>query len=66
MIFRWENKVFYTSIQREVKELVEEAKKHHLISYVWQNGGYTMFGVSIYGCSQKDMFQLILFGFSII
>ena len=34
----------------EVKGIVKEAKKHHLISYVWQNGGYTMFGVSILEC----------------
>lgn len=30
----------------EVKELVEEAKKHHMISYVWQNGRYSMFDIS--------------------
>lgn len=30
----------------EVKELIEEAKKHHMISYVWQNGRYSMFDIS--------------------
>ena len=38
--------------------MVKEAKKHHLISYVWQNGGYTMFGVSILDVVKK-IFLLI-------
>lgn len=38
--------------------MVKEAKKHHLISYVWQNGGYTMFGVSILDVVKK-IFSLI-------
>ena len=37
----------------EVKKLIEEAKKYHLISYVWQNGGYTMFNVSIMNLIKK-------------
>ena len=42
----------------EVKDIVKEAKKHHMISYVWQNGGYTMFGVSILDVVKK-IFSLI-------
>lgn len=38
--------------------MVKEAKKHHLVSYVWQNGGYTMFGVSILDVVKK-IFSLI-------
>lgn len=38
--------------------MVKEAKKNHLISYVWQNGGYTMFGVSILDVVKK-IFSLI-------
>ena len=40
------------------KDEVKEAKKHHLVSYVWQNGGYTMFGVSILDVVKK-IFSLI-------
>lgn len=37
----------FTRISKdEVKELIEEAKKHHMISYVWQNGRYSMFDIS--------------------
>ena len=38
--------------------LVKEAKKHHLICYVWQNGGYTMFGVSVMNIIKK-IFSII-------
>ena len=53
-----EKKCFTRLSKDEVKELVKEAKKHHLISYVWQNGGYTMFGVSILDVVKK-IFSLI-------
>lgn len=39
-------KCFTRLSKDEVKELIEEAKKHHMISYVWQNGRYSMFDVS--------------------
>lgn len=39
-------KCFTRFSKDEVKELVEEAKKHHMISYVWQNGRYSMFDIS--------------------
>lgn len=39
-------KCFTRLSKDEVKELVEEAKKHHMISYVWQNGHYSMFDIS--------------------
>lgn len=39
-------KCFTRLSKDEVKELVEEAKKHHMISYVWQNGRYSMFDIS--------------------
>ena len=51
-------KCFTRLSKDEVKELIEEAKKHHMISYVWQNGGYTMFGVSILDVVKK-IFSLI-------
>ena len=51
-------KCFTRLSKDEVKELVKEAKKHHLVSYVWQNGGYTMFGVSILDVVKK-IFSLI-------
>ena len=53
-----EKKCFTRLSKDEVKELVKEAKKHHLVSYVWQNGGYTMFGVSILDVVKK-IFSLI-------
>ena len=53
-----EMKSFTRLSKDEVKELVKEAKKHHMISYVWQNGGYTMFGVSILDAVKK-IFSLI-------
>ena len=34
-----ETKSFTRLSKNEVREIVKEAKKHHLISYVWQNGG---------------------------
>lgn len=38
---------YFTRLSKdEVKELIEEAKKHHMISYVWQNGRYSMFDIS--------------------
>lgn len=39
-------KCFTRLSKDEVKELIEEAKKHHMISYVWQNGRYSMFNIS--------------------
>ena len=39
-------KCFTRLSKDEVKELIEEAKKHHMISYVWQNGLYSMFDIS--------------------
>lgn len=39
-------KCFTRLSKDEVKKLVEEAKKHHMISYVWQNGRYSMFDIS--------------------
>lgn len=39
-------KCFTRLSKDEVKELIEEAKKHHMISYVWQNGRYSMFDIS--------------------
>ena len=39
-------KCFTRLSKDEVKELIEEAKKHHLVSYVWQNGRYSMFDIS--------------------
>ncbi|MEE0465559.1 HAD family hydrolase [Holdemanella sp.] len=39
-------KCFTRLSKDEVKELVKEAKKHHMISYVWQNGRYSMFDIS--------------------
>ena len=39
-------KCFTRLSKDEVKELIEEAKKHHTISYVWQNGRYSMFDIS--------------------
>ena len=39
-------KCFTRLSKDEVKELIEEAKKHHMISYVWQNGRYLMFDIS--------------------
>lgn len=39
-------KCFTRLSKDEVKELVEEAKKHHMISYVWQKGRYSMFDIS--------------------
>lgn len=53
-----EMKSFTRLSKDEVKGIVKEAKKHHLISYVWQNGGYTMFGVSILDVVKK-IFSLI-------
>ena len=41
-----EMKSFTRLSKDEVKELVKEAKKHHMISYVWQNGRYSMFDIS--------------------
>lgn len=38
-------KCFTRLSKDEVKELIEEAKKHHMISYVWQNGRYSMFDI---------------------
>ena len=40
-------KCFTRLSKDEVKELIEEAKKHHMISYVWQNGRYSMFDISL-------------------
>ena len=53
-----EKKCFTRLSKDEVKDIVKEAKKHHLVSYVWQNGGYTMFGVSILDVVKK-IFSLI-------
>lgn len=39
-------KCFTRLSKDEVEELIEEAKKHHMISYVWQNGRYSMFDIS--------------------
>lgn len=39
-------KCFTRLSKDEVKELIEEAKKHHMICYVWQNGRYSMFDIS--------------------
>lgn len=39
-------KCFTRLSKDEVKELIEEAKKHHMISYVWHNGRYSMFDIS--------------------
>lgn len=39
-------KCFTRLSKDEVKKLIEEAKKHHMISYVWQNGRYSMFDIS--------------------
>lgn len=39
-------KCFTRLSKDEVKELIEEAKKHHMISYVWQNGRYSIFDIS--------------------
>lgn len=39
-------KCFTRLSKDELKELIEEAKKHHMISYVWQNGRYSMFDIS--------------------
>jgi len=39
-------KCFTRLSKDEVKELIEEAKKHHMISYAWQNGRYSMFDIS--------------------
>ena len=39
--------------------MVKEAKKHHLVSYVWQNGGYTMFGVSILDVGKLEAIRYI-------
>ena len=39
-------KCFTRLSKDEVKELIEEAKKHHMISYFWQNGRYSMFDIS--------------------
>ena len=39
-------KCFTRLSKDEVKELIEEAKKHHMISNVWQNGRYSMFDIS--------------------
>lgn len=39
-------KCFTRLSKDEIKELIEEAKKHHMISYVWQNGRYSMFDIS--------------------
>lgn len=39
-------KCFTRLSKDEVKELIEEAKKHHMISYVWQNGRYSMLYIS--------------------
>lgn len=44
----------------EVKELIEEAKKHHMISYVWQNGRYSMFDISFMN-GLKKLASVILF-----
>ena len=41
-----EIKCFTRLSKDEVKELIEEAKKHHMIRYVWQNGRYSMFDIS--------------------
>lgn len=53
-----EMKSFTRLSKDEVKGIVKEAKKHHLISYVWQNGGYTMFGVSVMNIIKK-IFSII-------
>lgn len=53
-----EKKCFTRLSKDEVKDIVKEAKKHHLVSYVWQSGGYTMFGVSILDVVKK-IFSLI-------
>lgn len=53
-----ETKSFTRLSKDEVKEIVKEAKKHHLISYVWQNGGYTMFDVSVMNIVKK-IFSLV-------
>ena len=39
-------KCFTRLSKDEVKELIEESNKHHMISYVWQNGRYSMFDIS--------------------
>ena len=53
-----ETKSFTRLSKDEVKEIAKEAKKHHLISYVWQNGGYTMFDVSVMNIVKK-IFSLV-------
>lgn len=46
-------KCFTRLSKDEVKELIEEAKKHHMISYVWQNGRYSMFDISFMNVLKK-------------
>ena len=53
-----ETKNFTRLSKGEVKEIIKEAKKRHLISYVWQNGGYTMFDVSVMNIIKK-IFSMI-------
>mgnify|MGYP004593541397 FL=1 len=53
-----ETKSFTRLSKDEVREIAKEAKKHHLISYVWQNGGYTMFDVSVMNIVKK-IFSLV-------
>ena len=48
-----EEKCFSRLSKNEVKKLIEEAKKHYLISFVWQNGGYTMFDVFVMNIIKK-------------
>ena len=54
-------KCFTRLSKDEVKELVEEAKKHHMISYVWQNGRYSMFDISFMN-GLKKLASAIPFG----
>lgn len=53
-----ETKSFTRLSKDEVKDILKEAKKYHLISYIWQNGGYTMFGVFVMNIIKK-IFSLI-------
>lgn len=50
-------KCFTRLSKDEVKELIEEAKKHHMISYVWQNGRYSMFDISFMNGLKKACFS---------
>ena len=59
-----EMKSFTRLSKDEVKDIVKEAKKHHMISYVWQNGGIYNVWCFYLGCSQKDIFTYS-FGFTL-